>query len=123
MLYHESSQNAPALKWSREKEDETHQDYIKHMSVKHADFVGCSCGVVVDPSIDILEPLLMDLYFAVVVDLVLWRSNVHLSIEITCLLLKNHYQIRLIFLKEMQLEKFIFPRHTNITIKFKIKLL
>ena len=49
MQYYGSSENVPALKWGREKEDEARQDYISHMSVKHVDFVVRPCGLVVDP--------------------------------------------------------------------------
>ena len=49
MQYYGSSENVPALKWGREKEDEARRDYISHMSAKHVDFVVRPCGLVVDP--------------------------------------------------------------------------
>ena len=74
-------------------------------------------------SIHVLEPLLMDLYLVVAVGVVLWRSNVPLSFETTHLLLKNCSQIHPTVLKEIQLEKLMSLCHTNITVKFKDKLL
>ena len=81
------------------------------------------CGLVMDPKYPYLGASPNGFVSCGCCGCGLWGTYVPSSFGITCLLLKNHYQIHPIVLKEMQFEKFIFPCHTNITIKFKVKLL